>query len=337
MTTKVLLDLDTGIDDALAICYTLGSPDLELVGITATFGNVSQTQSVTNALAFLHLLGHDDIPVYPGAPYPLRENQTTPYEPSSTVKAIHGPYGLGPLRLPSSPRPAEKLSAPDALNRLCSTLGAQLAVTATGPLTNLALALDQDPEALAEAGTLSIMGGAYEAPGNVTPYAESNIINDPEAASRVLSGSWHASWYQHHATNQAPIAVGLDVTMKTVLTKERTAQWAQLNETGRILASIVDFYIDAYQRNNPGMAGCALHDPLAVALLNHPYLIKGQLSPVAVALPQPERGRTLMTPIPHLQDHICADKCLYVALEVDAQNATETIVDAIETCLMQCY
>lgn len=334
MATKVLLDLDTGIDDALAICYVLGSPDLELIGVTATFGNISQTQSVSNALSVLHLLGRDDIPVYPGACYPLGWETPTPFEPSPAVKAIHGPRGLGELALLPSPRPAEKLSAPKAINHLCRSLGHSLAIVATGPLTNLALALDQDPEALSYAGAISCMGGSFLVPGNVTPYAESNIINDPEAASQVLSGPWIATWNQHHECAQVPKVIGLDVTMKTVLTRQQTSRWSQLNQTGRRLATLTDFYIDAYQRNNPTMDGCALHDPLAAAVIDHPQLVDGPIAPVSVILNGPQRARTLIED----SDSSVAltDKSLQVALEVDSQKAALTIIDAIYHCLLQC-
>ncbi len=100
MTTKVLLDLDTGIDDALAICYVLGSPDLELIGITATFGNVSQAQSVSNALSILHLLGRDDIPVYPGASHPLVWSKSSPSSPHLPSKPSMGSLAWANLCFP---------------------------------------------------------------------------------------------------------------------------------------------------------------------------------------------------------------------------------------------
>ncbi|BDC90729.1 nucleoside hydrolase [Leptogranulimonas caecicola] len=333
MTTKVLLDLDTGIDDALAICYVLGSPDLELIGITATFGNVSQAQSVSNALSILHLLGRDDIPVYPGASHPLVWSKSSPFEPSSAVKAIHGLFGLGKLMLPPSPRRAEKLIAPKAINHLCRSYGRSLAIVATGPLTNIALALDQDPEALSHAGAISCMGGAFLVPGNVTSHAESNINNDPEAASQVFSGSWIAACTHCHAGNQIPKVVGLDVTMKTTLTRRHTSCWSQLNETGQLLASMADFYIHAYQRNNPTMGGCALHDPLAAAIIDHPQLVDGPIVPISVILNGSQRARTL---IGETTPASLADKSFQVALEVDSQKASQTIIGAINNCIMQC-
>lgn len=208
MARKVLLDLDTGIDDSMAICEALANPAFDLVGVTGVFGNVSVGQGVRNALAVLHLLGHDDVPVWAGARHPLVWDGDGDFLPPRNIMDIHGDNGVGNVELPDSPRAAEEEGAVDAIVRLCHEYGDDLDVVATGPLTNLALALERDPEALGLAGSVTVMGGAVATEGNVSPCAEANVFNDPEAASAVL-------------TSGIPVTlVGLDVTMRVVLTKE---------------------------------------------------------------------------------------------------------------------
>ena len=184
---KLILDLDMGVDDAMALAYALASPEVELIGITTVFGNVPCAQSVENCLAMLELLGHPEVPVVAGADRALSATATY-----TTMVDVHGTNGLGGVALPEPTREAvgksdaEGGAAVDFLLDAARTWGSDLIYVPTGPLTNLALAARRDAEALRAIGGIVFMGGALTIPGNVTPGAEANIANDPEAADAVL-------------------------------------------------------------------------------------------------------------------------------------------------------
>ena len=142
MTKKLILDLDTGIDDALAIAYALGSPEAELVGVTAAYGNVLMEDSVRNSLAVLDILGADSVPVHPGLPHASTAEDFAVQEISTF---IHGRNGLGEADIAPSTRSAAATDAVDFLIEASRQYGEELVYVPTGPLTNLAAALDQDP------------------------------------------------------------------------------------------------------------------------------------------------------------------------------------------------
>ena len=151
---KMILDLDTGVDDALAISYALGSPEIELIGITGTYGNVLVEQGVRNALAVTDLLGHPEVKVYQG--------------------------------LPHSNRSVETESAVDFIIDAVKTYGKDLVYVPTGPMTNIEAALKKAPEIKDEIGQIVLMGGALTVPGNCNACMEANISQDPEAADYLF-------------------------------------------------------------------------------------------------------------------------------------------------------
>lgn len=302
---RVLLDLDTGIDDALALAYVLGSPEAELAGVVCSYGNVSVETAARNTRLLLELLGRPDIPVYLGAARPLRAS--SPFEPPAGVVRIHGRNGLGdvgPLRRPcsASVREADFARLAEMLN------GREFYYVPTGPLTNLARALDTLSGPVAELTRVTFMGGALAVPGNVTPCAEANIHNDPEAADAVLRSGLRTRM------------IGLDVTHQVVLTREETAAWRGLGTpAARLFADMTDHYIGIYEKNNPHMGGCALHDPLAAAAALDPTLVTCLPANLRVDLEGPTRGRTVCDP-DRLRD---AEKDCEVALAVDAPRFLE--------------
>ena len=293
---KLVLDLDTGVDDALALAYALGSPEVELVAVTCTYGNVTVDTAVRNTRALLELLGHPEVPVCRGADRSL--TATGVFSPSAPVRRIHGENGVGDVDLPE-PAPAE---APCAAELLAS-LDAETLLVPTGPLTNLARALRADAGLAARLPRVTFMGGALALPGNVGPCAEANIANDPEAADAVLRSGLPTRM------------IGLDVTHQVVLTREETAAWRALGTpAGRAYADLTDHYIATYEVNNPQMGGCALHDPLAVAAAIDPTLVRCLDANLRVDLEGPTRGRTVCDP-DRLRD---PRKDCEVALVVDA-------------------
>ncbi len=263
----IILDVDTGIDDTLAIAYAAHSPELRLLGLTTLFGNVSVEEATRNSLIVLELLGLEDVPVYAGADKPFFRQDMKAY-----AKHVHGEDGLGGAWNEAMPKgKAGSLTAAQFMVDRVRSMPGQVTIIAVGPMTNLALAVMMDPEFVRLVDRVVIMGGAVTVPGNVTAQAEANIISDPEAAEYVFRSG-------------LPITmVGLDVTMKTLLPRTRLQEWRNKDtELAHFLADATDFYINAYETWNPGIGGCALHDPLAVGVVIDPSVCRTQAMHIEV-------------------------------------------------------
>lgn len=201
----IILDLDTGIDDALALAYALGSPEVELLGVTTVYGNVKVEQSVRNTLAILDLLGHPEVPVFIGESH---SSTTDSYDVPEISAFIHGKNGIGEAEIFDSERTASEQGAVDFIIEAIHTYGKDLCYIPTGPLTNLAAAINKDASIVSEVGHVVMMGGALTVNGNVSSAAEANVWKDPEAADLVFKSG-------------IPLTmVGLDVTLKTLLTAQ---------------------------------------------------------------------------------------------------------------------
>ena len=303
---KVILDLDTGIDDALALAYALAHPDLELIGVTGTYGNVTVDQGVRNSLALLELLGAPEIPVFAG-------QQPPRFRVQPTSAFIHGANGLGEVQLPAARRAPETGSAVDFLISSLASFGEDLVVIPTGPSTTIAAAMAKSPE-FAQNAKIIMMGGALSIPGNVSAWAEANISQDPEATDAVFRQG-------HNVT-----MVGLDVTLQTLLTRHDTAQWRQADTaSARAYADMADYYIRAYATTSPHLGGCGLHDPLAVAVAADPSLIKVFDTNLKCDIEGPTRGRVIGDET-RLGDPL---KTAHVALEVDAPRFVRGFVELL--------
>ncbi|WP_278814427.1 nucleoside hydrolase [Bifidobacterium pullorum] len=277
--TKLILDLDTGVDDALAIAYALGSPEVELIGITGTYGNVLLEQGVRNALAITDLLGHPEVKVYKGIPH---SSTTDGFEVLEISKFIHGQNGIGDVDIPDSAREAETEPAVDFIIDAVKTYGKDLVYVPTGPMTNIAAAIRKAPEIKDEIGKIVLMGGALTVCGNVNACVEANISQDPDAADYLFRSGAPATM------------IGLDVTLQTLLTYKETQQWRDLGtKAGAFLADMTDFYIKAYETTSPHLGGCGLHDPLAVGVAVDPTLVTTLPINMQVDVEGPTRGRTI--------------------------------------------
>ncbi len=250
---KILLDCDPGHDDAIAICLACASPEIELLGITTVAGNQTGDKTFLNALKVLSLIGQQ-VPVARGFDKPLlRELVTAP--------EVHGVSGLDGADLPA---PRGEPLALHAVEFLIDTLRRspeKVWLVPTGPLTNVAVALTLAPDVKDKIARIVLMGGGIR-DVNVTPAAEFNIYVDPEAARLVF----HAG---------VPLTmVGLDATHKALFTR---AEGAVLEKTGgpiaRTFAQLLRFFIRANEELF-GFAGAPLHDPLAVAAVIDPTLIR---------------------------------------------------------------
>jgi purine nucleosidase len=242
------LDCDTGIDDALALAYLLASPHADIKGIGTVSGNVSAAVGARNTLDLLRLAGSAHISVAVGAHDPLAGSF------GGGAPWVHGENGIGEVLLEAADVPLAPETAAQMLVRLAQEHPGTLRVLAIGPLTNIAEALRLEPSLPQLVAEVTIMGGAALAPGNMTPVAEANIFNDPEAAALVLSAGWDVT------------LVPLDVTMTNVL--EETHRQELLASPGpvqRALGEMLGYYFRFYE----GLFGrpcSAIHDPLAAAL-----------------------------------------------------------------------
>lgn len=249
--TPVLVDCDTGVDDAMALLYLLRRPDIEIVGITTVFGNNTAAQCAVNTIRVLELAGREDIPVAVGAEKPLVGEVTY------LATHVHGSDGLGDSGLPReiATAPVEE-TAVGMIDRLSAEYAGRLRILALAPLTNLALALEAVPSLPSRIVDVVIMGGAADVAGNQSPAAEANIIHDPEAAQAVLTAAWPT------------VLVPLDVTMIEVVTEQHIARLlAADTPVTRFVAATTEFYFNDYGKSSYGRRCSPCHDAVAAAVL----------------------------------------------------------------------
>lgn len=243
---KIIIDTDPGIDDAMAIFLALRSPEVEVIGLTTIYGNVYTTLATRNALHLLEVAGRTDIPVAEGSHVTLTQGTKL-----RIADFVHGADGLGNQNFPPpNGKPIEE-SAAAFLARHAKADPGKVTVVALGPLTNIALAIQMDPEFAKNIGQIVILGGAFAVNGNVNPAAEANIFGDPDAADVVF-------------TSGADIlAVGINVTHQVVLTGSHREQLASSNgKFAQYLTRILEVYF-SYHHEAYNTIGVYLHDPAA--------------------------------------------------------------------------
>lgn len=271
---KLIIDTDPGIDDAMAIFYAAAAPDIELLGLTTIFGNVTTEIATRNALRLLEAADLD-LPVAQGAQAPLA---MPPFTPSSHV---HGAQGFGDIPAETPKGQAIKEDAADFLIRMAREHRGELVLCPIGPLTNIALAIQRDPKFVENVKSIVIMGGSFEEGGNITPHAEANIYHDPHAADVVF------------AAGKKVVMVGLDVTHRILCTAEDfTAIAAQSPELGGMLQKMSEFYLSFYETVGK-LDGCSLHDPAAVIACTHPDLFQTRQVPIEVICEGERIGATV--------------------------------------------
>ncbi len=304
----VILDVDPGIDDALAILLAVRSPELDVRAVTVVFGNVELEMGASNALKILELAGRSDIPVGRGEAAPLVGE-------ALTAKNVHGENGIGNVTLPE---PKAKLYQGGAIRLIAETLSASpepVTLLPVGPLTNIALFLKIHPELRPKIREIVSMGGSAAAPGTVRPTVSFNILNDPEAAAIVYRSG-------------IPVTmVGLDVTSKTVLTPERVSAFAQSSDpVERFVEAVVGFH-----RNVRGAEGVVVHDPLAVGAVIEPSFISTELLPVDVELRgELTRGQMVVDRRADATWRRGAPRSTRVALDVDAERFLAFLIERLE-------
>jgi inosine-uridine nucleoside N-ribohydrolase len=278
---KVIYDTDPGVDDAMALYFALAHPDIDVVGITTTFGNVTVEQAATNAL-YLTALAKRPTPVTKGVKTPWCKPGEAPPD------FIHGADGLGnlPARVPTSNQLDPRSSAQFIVDMARQQPG-EITLVAVGPLGNLATALKLEPDLPHLLREVIIMGGTVVEPGNVSPVAEANIWNDPHAADHVFTAGWKLTM------------VGLDVTHQVILPVSLFKKIAEHHHhpATDTLHHAVSFYADFYSGLYPHVAkihGCFGHDVLAFVYLVNPELFTLETGRIRVATDGLAQGQTML-------------------------------------------
>ena len=251
----IIIDTDPGQDDAVAILLALGSPELEVLAITAVAGNVPLSLTQVNARKICELAGRPDVPVYAGAARPLVRDLVT-------AEYVHGKTGLDG---PDLPDPNMPLQSQHAVDYLIDTLrGRRATVCALGPLTNVALALIKAPEIAENIEEIVLMGGGLFEGGNVTPAAEFNIYVDPHAADVVFRSGIKTTVFP------------LDLTHFALTSRDRVEAFREKGTAACVAtAELLDFF-ERFDVEKYGTEGGPLHDPNVIAYLLKPDLYRGR-------------------------------------------------------------
>jgi inosine-uridine nucleoside N-ribohydrolase len=298
----IVLDCDPGHDDAIALLLALASPELELLGVTTTYGNQTLAKTTANAIRVLELVGRSDVPVAPVSERPLVRE-------IAVASHVHGESGLDGPELP----PARAAAAPvSAVADRIRASEQPVTLVATGPLTNVARYLEEHGDDAFE--RFVVMGGSI-AEGNVTPAAEFNVWADPEAAQRVF------------ASGRDVTMIGLDVTHKAILGPPVAERLRAAGRVGTFVAELNDFF-SQYHRRTYGWDGAPIHDAVAVAHVIRPGLVETRLRNVEVEVVSDLcRGRTVVD----LWQRTGRPANVQVGVDIDEDAFFELLVERVAT------
>jgi len=252
------MDCDPGQDDAIALLLAMSSPDeLDILGITAVAGNVPLALTERNARQVCDIAGRSDIPVYAGCAKPMHRELLT-------AEKVHGKTGIDGIDIVSPRQPLEDRHAVDFIVDTLRVADETVTLVPTGPLTNIATAMEKDASIIRNVDEIVLMGGAMREGGNYSPSAEFNMLVDPHAADIVFRCG-------------RPITVmGLDVTHQVLATPDRRDRIRAIdNDAGRATAGMLDFF-NRHDTVKYGSLGAPLHDPCTVAYLLQPELFEGK-------------------------------------------------------------
>ncbi len=256
---KVIIDCDTGIDDALALLLALRSHELDVLGITCVNGNVKLDKVVTNTLKVVDHSGKE-VPIFSGASDPLLP------ERSENAPHIHGTDGLGDLSFPEPSRQAEKENAVAFIIRTLMDCESKMDIISLGPLTNLALALREEPRIIQKIELLTMMAGAVDF-GNTRPMSEFNVFADPEAAKIVFDSD-----IQKMLVPLDPLWHGGQINHPEILKIEEAAEKPWCSMTAKLLKRSIEMAEGSRRKYAMGEDAIAPPDMLTVAIAIDPSI-----------------------------------------------------------------
>ena len=251
--TPVILDVDPGHDDAVALMLACGAPELELLAVTTVAGNVPLEKTTRNALRVLSLVGRTDVPVAAGAASPLERRL-------HTAEDIHGESGLEGPEIPDAAFEPGGRGATQLIADTVRRAPEPVTLVPTGPLTNVATFLREHPDLMDRIARISLMGGSIGL-GNTTPAAEFNVYVDPEAAREVFESGLQITM------------IGLDVTHRAGAGRPERERLRSLGRHGDVVAGLLEFFAATYERIY-GFDAPPLHDAVAVAAVLEPALLE---------------------------------------------------------------
>jgi inosine-uridine nucleoside N-ribohydrolase len=307
MTHKIIIDTDPGIDDAYAIAYALAHPGIEVLGLTAAFGNIETDQAAINARYLCHLFGHPEIPVAKGSSVPFKR------APNPPADFVHGKDGFGNTFQVKNLGKNHRLDASDFIIEQLRAHPGEITLVCIAPLANIAIALEREPMITHWVKEVVIMGGAIHANGNVNPSAEANIMNDPEAAEKVFAAHWPVTLFPLDLTDRGEIPLHL------------VDQYPLWNPKAEFLHEISQFYIRFYQSckhiDGRPVTGLVPHDLYPVIYLTHPEWFNVEQGAVYVhTKDDPLLGTIVMDRRPawsHPPHHWTNKPGIHVCLEAD--------------------
>ncbi|KAL9268224.1 Uridine nucleosidase 1-like protein [Drosera capensis] len=273
---KLIIDTDPGIDDSIAILMAFQTPEVEIIGFTTIFGNVSTEIATRNSLSLCEIAGYPDVPVAEGSPGPLKGGIPR------VADFVHGLDGLGHINLPPPKTKKIDKNAAEFLVEKISEYPGEVSILALGPLTNLALAIKRDSSFASKVKKIVVLGGSFFALGNVNPAAEANIYNDPEAADVVFTSGANI------------VVVGINVTTQVKFTDDDLLELRQSKgRHAQLLMDMCKFYRDWHVKSD-GVYGIFLHDPVSFLALVRPDLFTYKVGVVRVETQGICAGHTLM-------------------------------------------
>ncbi len=307
MAKKIILDCDPGHDDAIALLLAHGSPEIELLAVTTVAGNQTLEKVTRNALAVATIGNITDVPIAAGAGVPL-------VRPQIVAADIHGDSGMDG---PELPEPTVDLDPRHGVDLIIETImnhpPGEVTLVPTGPLTNIAMAIQREPEIVHRVAEVVLMGGGYSK-GNTTPAAEFNILVDPEAASVVFNADWSVTM------------VGLDLTHQAVATPDVVERFAQQGTpASQFVVDLLEFFGRMYKKAQDFDAP-PVHDACAVARVIDPSVMVVQPAHVVVELAGTYTAGMTVT---DFQGRGGVPRRTQVATELDRGKFWNLVVDAV--------
>lgn len=310
---KILLDVDTGIDDTLSLAYMCARNDVEIIGVSCVYGNVDVMSAARNTKALLSMFNKNEVPVYFGAEHALEKESYTQQRGGAI---FHGVNGIGEVELPQNLEIQEG-AVQFIIDSANKYLG-ELIVVASGPLTNIAKAIEKDPKSMSKIKEIVLMGGALTVPGNVSPYSEANISQDALASKIVFESGINITM------------IGLDVTSRAIISREEISHWNKISVKGKTLYNIMDHYFKAHELIYPSWGGAAMHDPLAAVVALESDIVKTIQLPMTVLTDEKQPGRTVMD-LSRIEDK--EKHTVKVAIDLDAERFKKLLISEIDTII----